>query len=618
MKKFTYFLGIAASIILAACSMTPAFYEVTDAPVMSAYYSDWDRAVRADVDMQNMYIGTPSQITKPIDMYMAMALALKYNYTRRLASYRENLLKSNINPTALPTMVESLGYDNTTNSKAVPVDLKVSWNLLDLSASYYQNGLEASEIAAEEMNRKVINNILQEARSTYWKALAAQKLLPVIDDMSEYLVRIVDEINACLNDETKVSESPTNLLLKKRKYLESIRQLTELRRKFETAPAEFAGLLGLHPSTQIKLAGSEYGNFSIPSMRVKVQQLEWLALTNRPELRAFDAVISKDELELVIKESETVENSDYRQDPGYYNRKWAKDSQDLSMTVFEEIRSEGESTYNSLARQRMSHIILNQVHLSWALYQSAVEDYYLNMGVATASEDIAEDFTSREGANKTISQLESARAIIDEATAFLSYIDVQEAIGRLYATIGMDAIPTDMLSESPSALAVQIRETLDKWKEGIFINTPGKGGVTLSSKKPPVDISSAQLMPNVVVGNGSDVRIQIPDEIFKKVNWNGEYKTVAGSLDEVGLPRWLKYDDKTHTFTGHPSLDDVGSHKIKVYAMDKAGNSAVLSFILTVENMFVQTMEYKGLTGYRRAQVFHKCAPGTVCVNNGL
>lgn len=586
---------------------------------MSAYYSDWDRAVRADVDMQNMYAGTPSKITKPIDMYMAMALALKYNYTRRLASYQENLIKSNISAAMLPAMAENLGYDNATHSAAVPADLKVSWNLLDLSSLYYQNGLGSPETAAEEQSRKVINNIMLEARSLYWKALAAQRLIPVIDDMNEYLVRVVDEINARTNEAAKAGKAPsTSLLVKKRKYLENIKQLADIRRKFDTAQAEFAGFLGMYPSTEIKLAGAEYGNFSVPSMRAKIQQLEWLALTNRPELRAFDNITSKEELQLVIQNTDDVDNSDYRQDPNYYNRKWTKESNDLSMTLFEEVRYQGSGTYNSLARQRLTNIILNQVYLSWALYQSAIEDYYLNMGVASASEDIAEDITSKEGADKAISHLESARAVIDEANAFLSYIDVQEAVGRLYASMGMDAVPTDMLNDNPSIIAVKIKESLDKWGDGIFTASANGANATLSAKKPPIDISSRALVPNVSVATGSDVNIKIPDEAFAKINWNGPYKTVAGSLDDAGLPSWLKYDDATHTFTGKPSLEDQGDYKIKVYAMDKSGNTAVLSFIITVDNVYVQTMEYKGLTGYRRAKVYHKCRPGSVCAKDEI
>lgn len=618
MKKVICFVGILSGL-LAACSSSNNDAVISDAPVMSAYYSDWDRAVRADVDMQNMYMGTPSKITKPIDMYMAMALALKYNYTRRLASYQENLLKSNISPSSLPTLAENLGYENATNSSAIPADLKTSWNLLDLSSLYYQNGLGNEEIAAEERSRKVVNNIMLEARALYWKALAAQKLIPVIDDMNEYLVRIVDEINARTKEAAKSGKAPsTNLLLKKRKYLENIKELAGLRRNLDTAQAEFASLLGMYPSTEIKLAGSEYGNFAIPSMRAKMQQLEWLALTNRPELRTFDGATSKEELELVIQEFDDVDSEDYQQDPNYYNRKWTQNSNDLSMNLFEDIRYQGNSTYNSLARQRISHIILNQVYLAWALYQSAVEDYYLNMGVASASEDIAEDITTKEGSNKTISHLESARAIIDEANAFLSYIDVQEAIGRLYASVGLDAVPAYMLNESPSAIAVQIRESLDKWREGIFYNIPKGENISLSGKKPPVDISSPSLVPNVTVGTGTAVNIQIPDEVFEKINWTGPYRTVAGSLDDAGLPRWLKYDDATHTFTGTPSLDDEGSYRIKVYALDDAGNSAVLSFTIIVDNLYIQTMEYKGLTGYRRAKVYHKCIPGEPCAKGEI
>ena len=364
--------------LLAACSSTKPAPVMIEAPVMSAYYSDWDRAVRADVDMQNMYTGTPSKIEKPIDMYMAMALALKYNYTRRLASYQENLIKSNITPSAMPTMAENLGYENATNSPAIPSDLKVSWNLLDLSALYYQNGLGSPEIAAEEQSRKVVNNIMFEARTLYWKALAAQRLIPVIDDMNEYLVRVVDEINAYNNEAAREGVAPsTGTLLKKRKYLESIKELAALRRKFDTAQAEFAGLLGLYPSTEIKLAGSEYGNFAVPSMRVKMQQLEWLALTNRPELRAFDNGTSKEELELVVKEFDDVDNSDYRQNANYYNSKWSKTSHDLSMSVFEDIRYQGTDTYNTLARQRMTNIILNQVYLSWRIDDAAVDQNHL-------------------------------------------------------------------------------------------------------------------------------------------------------------------------------------------------------------------------------------------------
>ena len=76
-------------------------------------YNDWDRAVRIDVDMQNMYVSTPTKIEKPIDLYMSMALALKYNYTRRLITYEDSIIRAGRSPVnrlhmSLPYSVQCL------------------------------------------------------------------------------------------------------------------------------------------------------------------------------------------------------------------------------------------------------------------------------------------------------------------------------------------------------------------------------------------------------------------------------------------------------------------------------------------------------------------------------
>lgn len=64
-KSVLAFLG--AVFMLVSCNRgTP------DNRPSPAYYTDWDRAIRVDVDMQNMFVRSPRKIEKPIDMYMAM------------------------------------------------------------------------------------------------------------------------------------------------------------------------------------------------------------------------------------------------------------------------------------------------------------------------------------------------------------------------------------------------------------------------------------------------------------------------------------------------------------------------------------------------------------------
>ena len=91
MKKLLISL-LSAVLLVSACGQDKTV-ETVDNRASVVYnpeavtYSEWDRAIRIDADMQNMFISTPRKIEKPIDMYMAMALALKYNYTRRLVNY---------------------------------------------------------------------------------------------------------------------------------------------------------------------------------------------------------------------------------------------------------------------------------------------------------------------------------------------------------------------------------------------------------------------------------------------------------------------------------------------------------------------------------------------------
>ncbi|MDR1026507.1 MAG: hypothetical protein LBL47_03815, partial [Lactobacillus sp.] len=118
----------------------PVSAMIEERPAEAKKYSEWDRVLRADTDMQNMYVSTPRKIEKPIDMYMAMALALKYNYSRRLVSYEQSLLDASSQPlNKIPDILHNAGYINPNNSQDINSDLKVTWNILDISTVYYQN-----------------------------------------------------------------------------------------------------------------------------------------------------------------------------------------------------------------------------------------------------------------------------------------------------------------------------------------------------------------------------------------------------------------------------------------------------------------------------------------------
>ena len=613
MKKLLCFmLGVLAVV---SCARKQSEYKPASAP-SAAYYSDWDNAIRYDVDMQNMYANAPRKIEKPIDMYMAMALALKYNYSGRVVRYQESLLKAGKTAYAkLPEIASNAGYINNNYNDASP-DLKVAWNLLDISTLYYMNTDPAfkKNVSVEE-SRKVIQNILQEARVLYWKALTAQRLLPVVDQTIEHITIAVDEMNVKAKELAEKNENlSTEELVKKRNYMDAIKKLSDLKREMETAPEKLASLMGLHPSTEYKLVGENYGHFALPEIKSDLPRLEWLALTNRPELKMHDLLTSGENLDVIIENFRQDNGENYMDNPNKYNKQWCNQAREATMVVYEKAYANAdEKALDTLRRQRMTSLILNQVYVGWARYVSAVEDYQIAMELAGTSENIAEGITAKNGSKAEISQLEAARAIEDEVKASLAYVDLQDALGTLYMTIGLDSVPYYMLDSSPSQIALALRSNLEKWRQGEFVPGDRPYLMNIFDKNPPVNLSAQQLMPDYTFETGQHIYIKVPDEVFEKMGWQDkEFTTKAGLVDDSALPEWLKYKDLSRSFSGVAMPGNEGTYKIKVYALDNQNNLAYINFNLNIIDTYVPSMQVKGLNKTRTATVLKRCS-GNQC-----
>lgn len=597
----------AAALAVAACSKYSKENLIVPAP---AAYTDWDRAVRVDTDMQTMYTATPRKIEKPIDMYMAFALALKYNYTRRLVSYQQSMVEVGMNPVnRLPEIFSSAGYVNTSNKDAMDSELKLAWNILDVSTVYYQSKDDWYQTSvAYEQSRKVIHNLMQETRVLYWKALAAQRLLPFIDDMIEYLTLDVDELNAKTAELVQYGKS-LNIddLTKKRKYMEATKNLTAVKRDLETAEVRLASLLGFHPSTEFTLVGKEDGNFDLPEIKSSLSEMEWTALTNRPELRVRDLVTNVDEVIASFKIFSNPGDAKYKKNADYYNRTWSKKAKEVGMAVFEDVKDPKYFEIEALRRQRMTNLILTQVYVAWARYMSAIEDYGIAKELAGASEDIAEDTTMTAGARSGKSLIEASRAIEDEANAMLAYVDLQDALGNLYAAMGMDAIPYYMLNEKPSQIAVYLRGVLEKWRHGEFLPDNRPYLLDVPAKRPPVDLSSSQLMPDLTLESGQRFEVVIPDAIVKKMDFQGRVRYKAGMADDTPLPEWVLFDESKRAFVGMAMPGNVGSYTFKVYMTDENGTTGYAIFSINITDVYVPSMKVRGLTEGREALVLKRC-----------
>ena len=394
--------------------------------------------------------------------------------------------------------------------------------------------------------------------------------------------------------------------------MESIKKLSSLKRDLETAQTRLASLMGMHPSTEFKLVGSEYGNFDLPKIKNSLSDLEWLALNNRPELREHDLGNNPQQLKLVIKEFKQPTEQEYKNDPQRYNRMLSKQAREIGYSVYEDINNPNVQDLAVLRRQRMTSLILSQIYVAWAQYMSAVEDYQINMEIANTSENIAEDFTIAKGTKDEKAQLEAARAIGDEVKAFKSYADLQESLGNLYVSIGLDAIPYYMLNEKPSKIAVYLRGSMQKWGDGDFMPDNRPYLLKVPAKRPPVNLSSSDKLPDIKTETGKRIKISIPQELVDRMNFKGRVISRSGLIDDSALPKWLHYNEDTYTFEGTPMPGQEGIYSLKTYFSDEKGNVGYTTFKIKVVNVFVPSMNVQGQGKGSSAMVLKRCV-GAQC-----
>ena len=164
-----------------------------------------------------------------------------------------------------------------------------------------------------------------------------------------------------------------------------------------------------------------------------------------------------------------------------------------------------------------------------------------------------------------------------------------------------------MLDEKPSKIAVYLRNVLQKWRKGEFLPDNRPYLLDVPGRRPPVNLSSPKLLPDLNLETGQRIYVEIPQAVFDKMDLRGKVTSKAGLIDDSPLPKWLRYNEETHTFEGIAMPSDVGEYNIKVYITDEEGNIGYLTFKIKIVEVFVPSIRVRGLTPGRKATVLKRC-----------
>lgn len=490
------------SLLSAACLAVMLAGCGTVSPV--PYQADEIRD-RVSQDRLEMYADQEA-ISTPITFHEAAARALKYNLDYRLKLMESALSQSLLDVSQhemLPRLLAGAGYawrSNDSGGTSIGIEdrlvtlrpstsqerertlgnLTFSWNALDFGVSYYRAQQKADQVLmAEERRRKVVQNILQDVRNSYWRAVGAQKLIGRVDTLLDRVGKALERSKQV--EEQRLMPQP-QVLAYQRALLDATNLLTLRRQDLEFARAELDALMSVPPGTRYTLA--EDTEAALPPVPGNIEQLEQMALEKRPEI--MEEWYRKRVTENDIKAAKLLAWPNISLDAGLqydsnkynYNSHWTDVGLRVSWNIMKLAQlpalkraHEHQNQTDDMRRMALSMAVLTQIRVGIQRYHLSLEELKFAEESLRVDQQLHE-FAKAALKNQFESELElirtEARALLAEYQRYASYSNAQAAWGRVYNSVGLDVLPETIGSHDVKALASAMEQTMNQWQGEIF------------------------------------------------------------------------------------------------------------------------------------------------------
>lgn len=461
---------------LAGCALHPQSLELDELHA----YSD-DKKWRVTVDQEPIH--------GALGLYEAMARALKYNLDHRVelmeVALRERQLRV-AHFSMLPGVVANSGYDgrnnfsggssvellsdnvtgeeslrsSTSSEKDIKTaDIAFSWHILDFGLSYIRAQQSADKVLiANERRRKVINRIVEDVRTAYWKAVAADRTMAQLRALNS-------RIDDALEDSRKLSQradaSPLTALTYERELREIQREIRNLESELTTAKSQLAALVNLDPGREFEVY---VPNWYKPPRLLAMDAEEMIneALLSRSELRevAYSERVNQNEARAAILEMLPGISADaapnFNSNDFLFNQYWVTWGARASWNLIKVFnyparRAEVEAREDLLDARALAvtMAIMTQVHVSRARLIHSRRKYRVALEFNDVQTRILRQIRVALRAGKVSEQTairEEMNSLVARVKLDLAFVDLQNAFANAYASIGQDPFEDGLLT----------------------------------------------------------------------------------------------------------------------------------------------------------------------------
>lgn len=484
-------LAVFTAVLMGGCSLRP--HPLTDA----------ERGAEIEADRVAMFAGQ-APLTHPLTLHEALTRAVSYNLDARTKVMEEALANDDLDlsrydllPKAgynaayltrnnvegsssqsVTTGLQTLEPSTSTDRDRLVADLTLSWNLLDFGVSYYTARQQADRIlVVDEQRRRVTENLCQDVRRAFWRAASAQVLHARIN-------AAIHEAEGALSNSRQVEKeglrSPVDALRYQKALLDLLRQLESAQSVLAVSKAELASLINLPPGENYTLSVPHA--LSLPGLGLPMARMEDTALLLNPDIReqSYQKRISVDEAhKAILKLLPSINLSwgpNYDSNSFLVNNAWNAGAvriggylNSLLTAPITIKRAENAELLVDARREALSIAVLAKLHIAYEQYLAARLDYRRSSDLADVDQRLSEQITNR-AATDVQGDLErisaEVSAVFSELRRYQAYAEAQAALGRIYATLGVDPAPGAMTELDVAGLSSSIRDSMRYYQHG--------------------------------------------------------------------------------------------------------------------------------------------------------
>lgn len=442
-------------------------------------------------------------VARPITLFEAMARALKYNLETRVQGLKEMVAHRQLDLAhydMLPKVVADAAYNGRSNfagassqsletgqqslvsstssdKNIYTANLALSWDVLDFGLSYVRAEQAADDVLiAEEDKRRIANRVIQDVRSAFWKAVGAERALGRLAFLQDWVTQALGEVQVIRE---RALADPLTSLQYERELLSAQREIQQLYQDLSLSRIHLAELMNLDPGEPYELAVPEHPPL-VSKVEEKLEDLEYRALMNRPELRKVDyqkrinAKETKAAILELLPNLNVYMGGNYDSNNFLFHNNWLNYGAKVSWNLLNVFRHpvrlqviDAQEKVLDMQSLALTMALMSQVHVSVAQYHAAMKDVATGKRYLDTQMAIADQVQRAWSLNRLSEHLvirEKMQGLVAELRYESALAKLEMAYANVLAAIGEDPFPADITGDGVDELAVALQKRWE-WLE---------------------------------------------------------------------------------------------------------------------------------------------------------